>query len=85
MGELIMEVKKLDLKGLKSPIPLFKVREALDKDPGGTKYIVLLTDSHCKEVIPYYINALGHRLIEVREEEEEGERIYKIVFITQNK
>lgn len=78
------EEKLLDYRGLKSPDPLFKVREELDKAKPNVKYTVLLTDRQCKEVIPIYIQAMGHKIIEISEEETVSGKVYKIVFITQS-
>ena len=79
-----MKEKTLDYRGLKTPEPLLKIRGELDKVDEKTKYTVLLTDRQCKEVIPIYIQVMGHKIIEISEEEEGGERVYKIVFITQS-
>lgn len=78
-----MEEKVLDYRGLTTPRPLFKLREVLDKIKEEIKITVLLTDKQCKEVIPIYIQAMGHKVIEIGEEESGLGKIYKIVFVTQ--
>lgn len=73
--------KTLDYRGLKNPEPLFKVRDELDKVKDETRYTVLLTDRQCSEVIPLYIQAMGHKILEISEETVDNDKVYKIVFI----
>ncbi len=74
--------KVLDYRGMKSPEPLFKIRELLVKAEEDTEYIIYLTDKQCCEVIPLYLQAMGYKVMEISEEDVNGEKTYIIKFTT---
>ena len=53
----------LDCRHLRSPKPLMMVREKLERLESGDRLKVLITDPQCEEVIPIYMDSLGHRLV----------------------
>jgi TusA-related sulfurtransferase len=53
----------VDCRHLKSPKPLMIVRDKLEKLSKGDQLQILITDPQCEEVIPLYMDSLGHKLI----------------------
>lgn len=55
---------KLDLKGLKCPLPALRLRKALAQTAKGTRLYVTVTDPMAVIDIPHALNETGDRLIE---------------------
>lgn len=53
-----------DLKGLKCPLPVLKVRKRLASMPPGARLSVITTDPMAVIDIPHFCSESGHRLIE---------------------
>lgn len=62
-----------DLKGLKCPLPVLKVRKRLASMPPGARLSVLTTDPMAVIDIPHFCTESGHRLLET-EPTEDGHR-----------
>ena len=54
---------RLDLKGLKCPLPALKTRNALAQAERGTRFYVSVTDQMALIDIPHMLNETGDRLI----------------------
>ena len=62
-------VQRLDLRGLKCPLPVIKARKALSILPKGQVLILEATDPLAEIDIPHFIASEGHRLLAQSREE----------------
>ena len=53
---------RLDLRGLKCPLPALRARKALSKMPAGDVLVVECTDPLAEIDIPHLVNETGHAL-----------------------
>ena len=60
----------LDARGLRCPMPLLKLKQALHGLPPGAELTVLTTDAGSWRDFPAFLNQAGHELRERREEED---------------
>ncbi len=79
-----MEEKRvihLDMRGVRSPKPLFEVKKALKRLRENEVLEILVTDKKCIDIIPKFIIAIGYNLLALEECKEcrDGEIYYKIV------
>ena len=68
--------KNLDCVGLYCPEPVFRTRQELDKLAVGEILEVTADDPASEEDIPRLVKRLGHKLVEMREEN--GEFVFVI-------
>ena len=61
--DIMREPVRLDLKGLKCPLPALKTRKALAQAERGTRLYVSVTDPMAVIDIPHMLNETGDRLI----------------------
>ena len=61
--------ERLDLRGLKCPLPVIKARTALATMPKGRILILEATDPLAEIDIPHFIASEGHRLLAQSREE----------------
>lgn len=61
------EIRILDLKGLKCPLPVLKTAKAMKALPAQTRIWLETTDPMAVIDIPAYCNEHGHTLVETRE------------------
>ena len=54
---------RLDLKGLKCPLPALKTRKALAQAESGTRFHVSVTDQMAVIDIPHMLKETGDRLV----------------------
>ena len=62
--------RKIDCIGLFCPVPVLKVREALDTMSEGEILEVLADDPAAEEDIPRLVSRIGHELIKKEKKEE---------------
>ena len=63
--------KNLDCVGLYCPEPVFRTRQELDKLAVGEVLEVTADDPASEEDIPRLVKRLGHKLVEMRKENDE--------------
>lgn len=68
MSEIKVDVI-IDTKGLACPMPVLKTKNALKTVKSGQILQVIATDPASRADIPAFVERLGHKLIEVREED----------------
>ncbi|SER36656.1 tRNA 2-thiouridine synthesizing protein A [Faunimonas pinastri] len=56
--------RRLDLRGLKCPLPVLKTGRAVRDLPAGSRIEVLATDPMAAIDIPHFCREQGHRLLE---------------------
>jgi tRNA 2-thiouridine synthesizing protein A len=71
-----MTITKLDLSGLKCPLPALKVRKALKSLPPGDRLEVRCTDPLAVVDIPHLVEVTGDRLETI--ERGEGDTVFRI-------
>ncbi len=54
----------LDLRGLRCPLPLLRLKQALHQRTTGDEVVVLTTDSGALRDIPAFLRQAGHQLLE---------------------
>ena len=57
-----MRERRLDLRGLRCPLPVLKARKALREIPVGGVLVLECTDPLTVIDIPHFVNENGHRL-----------------------
>ena len=72
-------VIRLDMRGIKSPKPLFEVKKALKKLKENEVLEVMVTDKKCIDIIPKFVIAIGYNLLEIEEYKDDSGSYYKIV------
>jgi tRNA 2-thiouridine synthesizing protein A len=63
-----MAVLRLDLTGLKCPLPVLRVRKAMRKMAADETLEVLATDPMAAIDIPHFCTSEGHELVQSRQE-----------------
>lgn len=63
----------LDTRGMRCPLPLLKLKQALHGLPAGAELTVLATDHGAKRDFPVFLAQAGHQLL-TQEESEDGLR-----------
>jgi len=59
----------VDARGHRCPVPSLRLRKALEGAAPGTRATLLATDPMARIDVPYLMNELGGRMIEVTEAE----------------
>ena len=55
---------EIDLRGLTCPLPVIRVKKALEKlEPGQTLHVVA-TEENARRDLPYLAKKLGHKMLE---------------------
>ncbi|MEO6698816.1 MAG: sulfurtransferase TusA family protein, partial [Paraperlucidibaca sp.] len=57
------DVITLDLRGLRCPMPLLKLKQALHRIGAGTRLTVLTSDSGAQRDIPAFLRHTSHQLV----------------------
>ena len=60
---VMTDATTLDLRGLRCPMPLLKLKQALHKTEAGRRLIVLTTDSGAQRDIPAFLRHTSHQLV----------------------
>ena len=66
--QTVKEPQRLDLKGLKCPLPALKTRKMLLGMTNGSEIEVICTDPMARIDIPHLVNTLGDRLVSQHED-----------------
>ena len=65
-----MDIQRLDLKGLKCPLPALKTRKALSRMEPGQEIAVLCTDPMAAIDIPHLCHVTGNILVNQEQSED---------------
>lgn len=68
----------LDMRGYQSPLPLLRAKSMFVRLKPNEVLEVVVTDPTCKKVIPQWVNNIGHKLVEIKEEIVNNETIFRI-------
>jgi len=77
-----MEEKKIievDMRGVRSPKPLFEVKKMLKRLKENEVLEILVTDRKCIDIIPKFIIAIGYNLLSLEECRDDSTSYYRIV------
>ncbi|KQT44431.1 hypothetical protein ASG43_13855 [Aureimonas sp. Leaf454] len=62
------DVRELDLRGLRCPLPALRTRRALSRSAPRTRFLVIADDPLAGIDIPHLCRSEGHRLIDTSED-----------------
>lgn len=62
------DVQELDARGLRCPLPLLKMRQALRHLPPGAQLLVLANDAGSAIDIPHWLATSSHQLLAQQDE-----------------
>lgn len=68
----------LDLRGLRCPMPLLKLKQALHQQRQIAQWRVLTSDAGAKKDIPAFLKQNGHELLLMAESETECEFLIRV-------